>query len=149
MGGVAGGVPGGLKFHELSKPKHLMKQLFAVRDRSPNTASIIHAALTASHACIVHAAVQLREKDPGVRIIIFTEHGATQAQLVSLFSSRMRGWQIYEFNQSTPPQKRHRIIREFQANHSGACAWLVLGPSTSGLGVARSLSAVCWLVRCC
>jgi superfamily II DNA or RNA helicase len=70
--------------------------------------------------CAAHRLEELQKADRAVRIIIFTEHNETQRALVSLFEARLRSWQIYEFNQSTPPNKRHKIIREFQADRSGA-----------------------------
>lgn len=120
-GCYTGGVPEGLPFHELSKPKHLMQQL-----------------------------KELRAKDQGVRIIIFTEHSSTQTQLVSLFASQMSGWQIYEFNQATPPQRRHKIIREFQADHSGTYpAACIATYSTAAVGVTLTAASRVYLFEPC
>jgi len=116
-----GGVPGGLRFHELTKAKFLVQQLG-----------------------------ELREKDPSVRIIIFTEHGSTQRNLVGLFASQMHGWQIYEFNQSTAPQRRHKIIREFQADHSATYpAACIATYQTAAVGVTLTAASRVYLFEPC
>lgn len=101
------GVPSGLQFSALSKPKFLVSQL-----------------------------KQLQQQDKSVRIIVFTEHGMSQRQLVEMFARSLSHWQIFEFSSSTPPAKRHRIIREFQADHSsGYPAACIATYSAAAVGV--------------
>ena len=75
---------------------------------------------------------KLREEEPNMRAVVFTQHDLVQERLVTLINGETgsdgllktpkgaKPLKVFEFNKHTPPTKRHKLIKDFQdANLAG------------------------------
>ena len=103
----------------------------------------------------------LWQAEPTMRAVIFTRHDKVQRRLVQLITDataqggvlapaagapaapRMR---IFEFNASTPPTKRHRLIHDFQAAGEGARVFIVTY-ATAAVGITLTAASRVFLLE--
>lgn len=90
----------------------------------------------------------LRDQDPNMRVVIFTEYDEVQERLVDMLrpakvpskdnaavGTGIEGLQIFEFNAKTKPVTRHKRIKNFQGGSEDGAKVFVVTYRTAAVGI--------------
>jgi SWI/SNF-related matrix-associated actin-dependent regulator of chromatin subfamily A3 len=88
----------------------------------------------------------LRKDEPRFKVVVFTSYDQVQKRLVKLVQGQPE-YITFEFNGTTPPLQRHRLIDEFQnKTHDKPCVFVVTY-ATAAVGITLTAATRVYLME--
>ena len=88
----------------------------------------------------------LHRADRTFRVVVFTSFDHVQERIVSLMR-KAHEYRIFEFNQSTPPLRRHAIIDDFQNKPTDRPCVFIVTYATAAVGITLTAATRVYLME--
>ena len=90
---------------------------------------------------------KLRRADPKFRAVVFTAFNSVQEKLVKLIEYAEEDYRVFEFNGSTPPLRRHKLIHDFQNGMTEQPCVFVVTFATAAVGITLTRATAVFLME--
>lgn len=101
------------------------------------------------YKALVNDMAALRQAERNCKVVVFTARSRVQQELVALVNSspQVSMFKIFEFNNETPPLRRHRLIHDFQHSITDKPCVFVVTFESAAVGITLTAATRVYLME--